>query len=186
MKLNRYAIAALVALACTQAGAQTPTTPATPNAQAPTLAEANANVFKACAQAPASKGVCPLNAIFGLYKLTPESGILDFRVSNTVPRVVTQNYGWMMKLNRKSGTVRVLERFTLPEAPRSWGAGGVPHGMSADRKTLSLDVILTIHNGVVYKSWDVAEGDPVGHHHITVFLEDSPPVEFEFDVVDPK
>lgn len=118
--------------------------------------------------------------------MAPDNSIQDFIATNHVPRVVNTNYGWMMRVNQKSGPVRVLERFTLPEAPKTWGAGGLPHGTSADRKTISLDVTLTIYNGVISKSWDVAQGDPLGRHHITVFVDNSPPVQFEFDVMEPQ
>ena len=59
----------------------------------------------------------------------------------------------LLKLNQMTGKVRVLERMTLPQAPKTWGTGGQPYGTSADRKTMSLDVTLTIHNGIVSNSW---------------------------------
>jgi len=150
------------------------------------ISESNAAVFKACAAAPTARGVCPLDAVFGLFKLAPNNDVLDFKVSNTVPRIVNQNYGWILKLNQMAGKVRVLERMTLPEPPKTWGAGGQPYGTSADRKTISLDVTLTVYNGTISKSWDVADGDPPGHYLITAFIENSAPVQFEFDVIDPR
>ncbi len=150
------------------------------------MAESNAAVFKACAAAPKTNGACPLDAVFGLFKLAPNNNVLEFRASNTVPRTVSQNYGWILKLNQKSGKVRVLERMTLPETPKTWGTGGQPHGMSADRKTISMDVTLNVYDGTISKSWDVAQGDPAGHYLITAYVEGSAPVQFEFDVVDPQ
>lgn len=150
------------------------------------ISESNAAVFKTCAAAPKTNGVCPLDAVFGLFKLAPNDAVLDFKASSTVPLVVNQGYGWIMKLNKMTGKVRILERMTLPEAPKTWGAGGQPYGTSADRKTLSLDVTLTIYNGTISKSWDVAEGDPPGHYLISAFVENSPAVQFEFDVVEPR
>ena len=155
-----------------------------PAASHESISASNAAVFKACARAPKSNGACPLDAVFGLFKLAPNNDVLDFKASNTVPRVVNQNYGWMLKLNRRSGQVRVLERVTMPEAPKTWGAGGQPYGTSADRKTISLDVTLTIYDGTISKSWDVASGDPAGHYQISAFIENSMPVQFEFDVID--
>jgi hypothetical protein len=58
--------------------------------------------------------------------------------------------------------------------------------MSADRKTISMDVTLNVYDGTISKSWDVAQGDPAGHYLITAYVEDSAPVQFEFDVVDPQ
>jgi hypothetical protein len=49
-----------------------------------------------------------------------------------------------------------------------------------------LDVTLTIYNGVISKSWDVADGDPPGHYLVTAFVGNAAPVQFEFDVVDPR
>lgn len=150
------------------------------------IAASNAAVFKACAAAPKGQGACPLDAVFGLFKLTPSNEVLDFKVASTVPLVINQNYGWVARLNQKSGKVRVLERMTLPEAPKTWGTGGQAFGTSADRKTMSMDLTLNVYNGTVSKSWDVVSGDPAGHYHITVFIENSAPLQFEFDVVDPR
>lgn len=193
MKYLRQLLVLSAVVACTHAGAQaTSASPRMFNGSAITAAPhgsisaSNAAVFQACAAAPTASGVCPLEAIFGLFKLAPNNDVLDFGVSNTVPRVVNQNYGWILKLNQMTGKVRVLERMTLPEAPKTWGAGGLPYGTSADRRTISLDVVLTIHNGTISKSWDVADGDPPGHYLISAFVGNSAPVQFEFDVVDPR
>lgn len=181
MKYLRQLLVLFAAVACHHADAQT-TGALLPGS----IAASNAAVFKACAAAPKTKGVCPLDAVFGLFKLAPNNDVLDFKASNTVPLVVNQNYGWILKLNQKSGKVRVLERMTLPEAPKTWGAGGSPYGTSADRKAISLDVTLTIYNSTISKSWDVADGDPPGHYLISAFVDNSAPVQFEFDVIDPR
>lgn len=191
MKNLRPLLGLFATVACLHVGAQTPsalprsandsTAPAAPHGS---IAASNAAVFKACAAAPAALGVCPLDAVFGLFKLAPNNDVLDFKVSNTVPRVVNQNYGWTMKVNQMAGKVRVLERLTLPKAPKTWGAGGQPYGMSADDRAMSVDVTLTIYNGVISKSWDVADGDPAGHYLITAFVGNAAPVQFEFDVLD--
>ena len=181
MKYFRHLLVLFPAVAWTHIGAHTAGA-----ASHGSISESNAAVFKACAVAPTANGACPLEAVFGLFKLSPDNDVLDFKVSNTVPRVVNQNYGWILKLNQKSGKVRVLERMTLPETPKTWGAGGQPYGTSADRKTMSLDVTLTVHDGTISKSWDVANGDPAGHYLISAYVEDSAPVQFEFDVIDPK
>lgn len=181
MKYSRHLLALFAAVACTHIGAQT-----TDAASRRSVAESNAAAFKACAAAPTANGACPLDAVFGLFKLAPNNDVLDFKVSTTVPRTINQNYGWILKLNRQFGKVRVLERVTLPETPKTWGSGGQPHGTSADRKTISLDVTLTIYNGTISKSWDVADGDPAGHYLISAYVENSAPVQFEFDVIDPR
>lgn len=181
MKRIRHLLVLLAAAACTHAGAQT-----TGAASRSAVAESNAAVFKACAETAASNAACPLDATFGLVRLAPNNEVLDFRVSNTVPLAVGQGYGWALKLNRKNGKVRVLERMTLPEAPKTWGTGGQAHGMSADRKTLSLDATLTVYDGTISKAWDVVKGDPPGRYLISVYVEGSAPVQFEFEVVAPR
>lgn len=178
MKYLRQLLALSIAAACLNVGAQTV------SASSESIAASNAAVFRACAAAPKGSGACPLDAVFGLFKLAKSSDVLDFKVANTVPLVVDQNYGWVMKLNQKTGKVRVLERMTLPEAPKVWGTGGQAFGTSADRKVMSMDVTLTVYNGTISKSWDVVSGDPAGHYQITVFVENSAPVQFEFDVID--
>jgi hypothetical protein len=192
MKCLRQLSVLFAAVGCALVDAQTMSASSrsidspTPSASRGAISVSNAAVFKACAAAPTANGACPLDASFGLFKLAPNNDVLSFKVSNTVPRVVNQNYGWILKLNRMTGKVRVLERMTLPETPKTWGAGGQPYGTSADRKTISLNVTLTIYNGTISKSWDVANGDPRGHYLISAYVEDSPPVQFEFDVIDPR
>lgn len=193
MTYIRHLLVLSAAVACTHISAQTTRdVPRRSNDAAMTTAsqgsisESNAAVFKACADAPAANGACPLDAVFGLFKLAPNNAVLDFRASNTVPRKINQNYGWVLKLNQKTGKVRVLERMTLPETPKTWGTAGQPYGTSPDRKTISLDVTLTVYDGTISKSWGVAKGDPPGHYVISAYVEDSAPVQFEFDVIDPK
>lgn len=186
MKYLRPVLVLLASVACAHVDAQTTSDAPNSTASQGSIAESNAAVFKACAAASTAKGACPLDAVFGLFKLAPNNDVLDFKASNTVPLVVDQNYGWIMKLNQKTGKVRILERMTLPEAPKTWGTGGQPYGTSADRKTLSIDVTLTIYNGTISKSWDVAKGDPPGHYLISAFIGNSAPVQFEFDVIDPR
>ena len=141
MTTLRPLLLSVALLACLPAQAQTA------GASPESIAAANAAVFKACAAAPKAQGACPLGAVFGLFKLAPNSEVLDFRASTTVPLVVNQNYGWVVQLNQMHGKVRVLERMTLPEAPKTWGTAGHAFGTSADRKTLSMDVSLTVYNG---------------------------------------
>ncbi len=180
MKHLRQHFAILIALVCLHGHAQTV------NPLTESIAASNVAVFKACAAAPKGQVACPLDAVFGLFWLTPKNEVLDFRVSNTVPLVINQNYGWVARLNQSSGKVRVLERMTLPEAPKTWGTGGQAFGTSADRTTMSMDLMLNVYDGTVSKSWDVVSGDPAGRYHITVFIENSAPLQFEFDVVDPR
>jgi hypothetical protein len=179
MKYLRQLFVLFAAIACHHVGAQTT------SASHGAIAESNSAVFKACAAASAAKGACPLDAVFGLFELAPNSDVFDVKVSNTVPLVVNQTYGWILKLNQMTGKVRVLERMTLPEAPKTWGTGGQAYGTSTDRKTMSLDLTRTIYNGSISNSWNVASGDPAGHYLISVFVENSAPVQFEFDVVAP-
>jgi hypothetical protein len=145
---------------------------------------ANASVLQACAAAPKQDAACPLQANFGLFRLSARDEVLDFKPGRVVPLAADQSYGWLLRLNKKGGKVRVLERFTLPEAPRTWGTGPTERvGRSSDSRTASIDVTLNVYDGVVYRAWTVAPGDPVGHHSIRVWVEDSPPLQFDFDVV---
>lgn len=193
MKYLRQLLVLVTTAACLHVGAQTSSAspsgrndaPA-PTASPESISASNAAVFKACAAAAKTHGACPLEAVFGRFKLAANNDVLDFKVSNTVPLVVNQTYGWVMKLKQMTGKVRVLERMTLPQAPKTWETGGNAYGTSADRKTISMDVTLTVYNGTVSNSWDVLKGDPPGHYLISVFIENSAPVQFEFDVIDPR
>jgi hypothetical protein len=145
----------------------------------------NAAALQACAAVPKDGAPCALQAEFGLFKLSPRDEVLDFKPGHSVPLVDDQAYGWLLHLNKKSGRVRVLERFTMPATPRTWGIGPNERtGRSGDSSSISVDLTLQVYDGgVVYRAWSVAPGDPVGHHVIQVWVEDAAPLRFEFDVV---
>ncbi len=159
--------------------------PASPATTSPARADApNAAALQACAVAPKDGAPCALQAEFGLFKLSARDEVLDFKPGHTVPLVNDQAYGWLLHLNRKSGRVRVLERFTMPATPSTWGIGPNERtGRSSDSSSISVDLTLKVYDGVVYRAWSVAPGDPVGHHVIQVWIEDAAPLRFEFDVV---
>lgn len=162
--------------------------PAVPTAQSSTSSAKadglNAAALQACAAAPMDGGPCALQAEFGQFKLSARDEVLDFKPGHTVPLVNDQAYGWLLHINKKSGQVRVLERFTMPATPRTWGMGPNERtGRSGDSSSISVDLTLKVYDGVVYRAWSVAPGDPVGHHSIQVWIEDAAPLRFEFDVV---
>jgi hypothetical protein len=66
------------------------------------------------------------------------------------------------------------------------GTGGQAFGTSADRKSLSMVVNLTIYNGTISKSREVAEVEPPGHYLVTAHIGQSAPAQFEFDVIAPR
>lgn len=184
MKPIRTVVVALASLALSASAiGAAPSDTASPDAQ---VAEArNAEVMRACAAAPKDAGVCPLQATFGIMRMNSNNDVLDFKPSRVVPLIDDQAYGWVLRLNKRKGKVRVLERFTMPATPATWGTAGQHAGSSADSRSMSLDFELRIYDGIVNKGWSVAPGDPAGHHTIQVWVGDSAPLQFDFDVVRP-
>jgi hypothetical protein len=125
-------------------------------------------------------------------------GILDnadnLTPTNRVPHRVGLLYAWKLTIYSREDKVRIKEIFELP-AGASWGENAsVPHGMtiisdqrspSGNRRIQEFD--LAIEKGSeeteFIQAYRVINGDPLGNHIISIFLDGQLIKEFTFQIV---
>ena len=97
-------------------------------------------------------------------------------------RAETSCFGWLVQVAPRKGEVRVREELRLPTASPSWPAEGeirVHDDRAGATKTFSDD----LSDGMISSEWCIAAGDPIGRHHIQVFVGDQLLRRFDFEVV---
>jgi len=158
------ALALLLALALNLANAAD--TPAKPQATAPAAAELQVKA-----------------AAFGMFGKNAE-GKPQFTQGPYVPRVEGQAYGWFIKLEGHGKQVRWREEFTMPVAPKSWGAPETQgrRTVSADGRTAITERTVVPEQGMIVNIWEIGKGDPPGKYRIQVFVEGKPAGTFDFEV----
>ncbi len=132
---------------------------------------------------PAGGGILVYGVEFGIINksLGAINGIMPGRF---VPLVVGQEYGWTMQLLSATPQFKLIEEFTLPMAPPSWGYAEHDPGVmiSADRRTATTRRLDTVNFGRLFNFWTVVAGDPPGEHRIAIFINDVRVCEFTFEV----
>jgi hypothetical protein len=140
----------------------------------------------------ASSSIGAVDAARDYEVIRAEFGIIDFDNAGksvfiptaVVPFKPEQSYGWIMLLRTAKAKISFREEFTLPVKPDTWG-DPEPLGtrtLSADRRTAITERTVTPDRGLIFKSWQVAPGDPKGHHVIRVYIEGRLEKVFEFDL----
>jgi hypothetical protein len=123
---------------------------------------------------------------FGLFKQTP-AGAGAFVPTRQVPLIANQAYGWIVALRTDKPTLRWREEFELPTRPDSWGPPA-PEGrrrISANGRVAISERRVAPVNGMIFNTWAVAPGDPVGTYRIRVYVEGRLVDAFEFQVQAP-
>jgi len=79
-------------------------------------------------------------------------------------------FGWRMKLREPhSRHVRIIERFTLPEPPSTWGPLERRHLVSSDRTVATVPNTLKVREHWIHRAnWQISEGDQLGQHVIEI------------------
>lgn len=122
-----------------------------------------------------------LKAEFGLFSNT---GGPAFVPSKIVPLKEGQSFGWILLVDTAKTSVSQREEFTLPLQPATWG-DPPPTGVrviSDDGRTAISVQQAAPDKGVLFNVWQIAPGDPAGHHTIRVFIEGVLAGDFEFEV----
>ena len=120
--------------------------------------------FGAAAEEPRVEVV---SAEFGLFNAL-ETGRPPFIATPLVPLVVDQSYGWVIVLKTSAKTVRWREEFI--------------RAMSDEGRPTITEREVTLHNGVIFNSWSVAQGDPTGTYRMRISIEGKLVRTFEFRV----
>ena len=117
-----------------------------------------------------------------------EAKLSNFRATSRISFEVDKTYGWIVRLKTNKRKVTLIEEFSLPVAPASWG----PEDPYSKRKisnfgrTATTTKTVYVINGVISHSWKIAPGDPSGEHRMLIKIDDKKPVKFKFVIVDKK
>jgi hypothetical protein len=125
---------------------------------------------------------------FGIFGIITKNDQGDdkFQITDTVPLVEGQAYGWIIKLGPGVEQVNVKEVFELPAKPETWGSGetGVEHEISRDGRISTTEKMMVVEDGFIQNYWSVAAGDPPGDYVIRVYADDRLLETFRFKVVE--
>ena len=122
--------------------------------------------------------------VFGII-IKNQEGKEKFEVTNTVPLIEGQSYGWIIRLGPGFTKVKWKEVFELPAKPDTWGSGEASgdHEISGDRKVSVTEKEVVVEGGYIHNFWSVVAGDPVGDYVIRVYVNDLLLETFHFKVV---
>ena len=129
---------------------------------------------------PARIGI--VKADFGIFE-ADKTGELAFMPTDVVPLREGQRYGWVIELRGARRTVAVREEYLLP-SKISPDDEAVKSGMLIllPRRTQVSQRQLVPVAGRIYGEWSVGPGEPGGHRHLQVIVEDQLAGDFEFDL----
>ena len=122
--------------------------------------------------------------VFGIITINHE-GKEKFEITNTVPFVEGQSFGWIITLIPGFTKVKWKEVLELPARPETWGPGEASgeHVISENRKTSITAKEVVVEGGNIQNFWSVTEGDPLGDYVIRVYVNDLLLDTFHFKVM---
>jgi hypothetical protein len=133
-------------------------------------------------QAKNTEGSC--GGIFGIYTKNQE-GEEEFEITDAVPLVEGQVFGWAIWVSPKITKVKLKEVFELSAKPEAWGSGeaGEKREIAEDGKVSITESEVVVEDGYIHNVWSVEAGDPVGDCVIQVFVNDRLLETFHFKIV---
>lgn len=122
--------------------------------------------------------------VFGIIIIN-QDGREEFKITNTVPLVVDQSYGWIIKLDSELPRVKWQEVFELPAKPDIWDSGDISreHEIYENGRVSVMEREVDVEGGYIQNFWSVAAGDPAGDYVIRVYINDVLLEIFRFEVV---
>ena len=120
---------------------------------------------------------------FGIIEFN-HNGEAEFVVTDRVPLIEGQFYGWVIKIGPQFSKVKWKEVLELPEAPQSWGAEETSGDLviSEDRKVSVTEEEVFVEDGYIANYWNVVAGDPPGDYIMRVYVNDHLVETFRFKV----
>ena len=122
---------------------------------------------------------------FGIIEINPD-GEEEFVVTDRVPLVEGQFYGWVIKVKPGYTKVKWKEVFELPEAPQTWSVDETSGDVviSGDRKVSVTEGEVFVQDGYIGNYWSVVPGDPPGEYIMRVYVNDHLVETFRFKVME--
>lgn len=123
--------------------------------------------------------------VFGIIAKDDQSGE-KFQITDTVPLVEGQAYGWIIKLGPGAIKVNVKEVFELPAKPDTWGSAEASEvrEISRDGRISTTEKMVVVEDGFIQNFWSVAIGDPPGDYVIRIYVDDRLLETFRFKIVE--
>lgn len=125
-----------------------------------------------------------LSAEFGTFDTGNPRETL-FQASNVIPHKEGQRYGWIIELRAGKRSVSVREEYLLPNPVKPGKNAASADGtviIPMDRRNQVSQRQLVPVDGKIYGDWAIGPGEPAGHRHLQVIVEDQLAADFEFDV----
>jgi len=121
---------------------------------------------------------------FGIIEIN-HNGEGEFVITDSVPLIEGQFYGWVIKLGPGFAKVKWKEVFELPKAPQNWGVEETSgdYVISEDRKVSVTEGEAFVQGGYIANYWSVMAGDPPGDYIMHVYVNDHLVETFRFRVV---
>lgn len=122
---------------------------------------------------------------FGIIETNP-NGEEQFVVTDRVPLVEGQFYGWVIKISPGFTKVKWKEVFELPEAPQTWSVEETSGDIliSQDRTVSVTEGEVFVQDGYIGNYWSVVAGDPPGDYIMRVYVNDHLVETFRFKVME--
>jgi hypothetical protein len=125
-----------------------------------------------------------VSAEFGTFDAS-NPGELLFEPTRSVPHREGQRYGWSIEVRTGKRSVSVREEYLLanpvPAANAAVPENGVLTLPQPRRNQVSQRQLVPV-DGMIYGEWAVGPGEPAGHRHLQVVIEEQAVADFEFDV----
>lgn len=125
-----------------------------------------------------------VGAEFGIFDAS-DSRETAFAPTRVVPHREGQRYGWVIEVRTSLRSLSVREEYLLAnpvKAPKSDDPIVADLEMSMPRHNQISQRQLVPVDGKIYGEWEVGTGEPAGHRHLQVTIENRVAAGFEFDV----
>lgn len=125
-----------------------------------------------------------VSAEFGTFD-AGNSKELTFEPTRLVPHRAGQRYGWVIEVRTSQRSLSVREEYLLPnpvKTPKSDNPIVADLEMPLYRHNQVSQRQLVPVDGKIYGEWEVGPGEPAGHRHLQVVIEDRVAASFEYDV----
>ncbi len=89
------------------------------------------------------------------------------RVTNEIPDIIYEGYGWRLSVDKSKPTVHWKEEVTLPAAPRYFSANekGIKQTVSPDWHHCTSEADFATTKGYIQHYWTIAPNDPKGPYN---------------------
>lgn len=125
-----------------------------------------------------------VSAEFGIFDASNPDELV-FEPTRSVPHRLGQRYGWSIEVRTGKRSVSVREEYLIPNAAPAADAAGPESGVltlpQPRRNQVSQRQLVPV-DGMIYGEWAVGPGEPAGHRHLQVVIDEQAVADFEFDV----